>query len=68
MMTKRIHHPWAYIVFCFSLLIPFNAISSVSAGETLDLTQHWVGYTAISIFVLAYILVMSEEFIHLRKS
>lgn len=67
-MTKRIHYPWACIIFCFSLLIPFNAISSVSAGETLDLTQHWVGYTAIAIFVLAYILVMSEEFIHLRKS
>jgi NhaD family Na+/H+ antiporter len=34
----------------------------------MDLTMHWVGYTAISIFVLAYLLVIAEEFTHLRKS
>ncbi|MCP4077093.1 MAG: sodium:proton antiporter [Gammaproteobacteria bacterium] len=39
-----------------------------TAGQSLDLTQHWVGYTAIVIFVLAYMLVMAEEFMHLRKS
>lgn len=34
----------------------------------MDLTAHWVGYTTIAIFVGAYLLVMAEEFIHLRKS
>jgi len=34
----------------------------------MDLTTHWVGYTAIVIFVLAYVLVIAEEFTHLRKS
>ncbi len=34
----------------------------------MDLTSHWVGYTAIVIFVLAYLLVIAEEFTHLRKS
>jgi len=35
---------------------------------SMDLTTHWVGYTSIVIFVAAYLLVMAEEYIHLRKS
>lgn len=34
----------------------------------MDLTGHWVGYTALLLFVLAYLLVIVEEFTHLRKS
>ena len=34
----------------------------------LDLTQSWVGYAALGIFVVAYALVMGEERLHLRKS
>jgi NhaD family Na+/H+ antiporter len=34
----------------------------------LDLTSHWAGITAIAIFILAYALVISEEYTHLRKS
>jgi len=34
----------------------------------LDLTSHWVGIVALLIFVLAYLLVIVEEFTHLRKS
>ncbi len=34
----------------------------------MDLTAHWVGIAAIVIFVLAYSLVIVEEFTHLRKS
>jgi len=34
----------------------------------MDLTTHWVGYTAILLFTLAYSLVIAEEYIHLRKS
>ncbi len=34
----------------------------------MDLTTHWVGFTAIGIFVIAYLLVMAEEYTHLRKS
>ena len=37
-------------------------------GQSLDLTNHWVGFTALALFVLAYALVMAEEFTHLRKS
>jgi len=53
----------------FALLI---CPSAVYAGETtvqlLDLTRHWVGFLSLGMFVLAYLLVMCEEFTHLRKS
>ncbi len=34
----------------------------------MDLTAHWVGIAAIVLFVVAYSLVITEEFTHLRKS
>ena len=34
----------------------------------MDLTTGWVGYSAILLFTLAYLLVIAEEFTHLRKS
>ncbi|WP_208597671.1 sodium:proton antiporter NhaD [Desulfogranum mediterraneum] len=36
--------------------------------KTLNLTQHWGGYVALIIFVVAYALVMLEEVSHMRKS
>ena len=35
---------------------------------TLDLTGHWAGYIALTLFVIAYGFVMVEEFTHFRKS
>lgn len=35
---------------------------------TPNLTAHWVGYTCIAIFAIAYLVVLLEEFTHLRKS
>jgi len=46
---------------------PVYAASKV-AEKTLDLSNHPVGYLSIFVFVLAYILVMAEEFTQLRKS
>ncbi|RJG38609.1 sodium:proton antiporter NhaD [Motilimonas pumila] len=51
-----------------SLLLCFSPASWASAGSSLDLTSHPVGYIAIAVFVLAYALVMGEEVLHLRKS
>jgi Na+/H+ antiporter NhaD/arsenite permease-like protein len=34
----------------------------------MDMTTHWAGYLAIAIFIAAYLLVILEENIHLRKS
>ncbi len=55
----------------FTLIIavtPGMALASTATTQHLDLTGHWVGAVAIAVFVLAYSLVMAEEFIHLRKS
>ena len=49
-------------------LFPVVALASSAEGQALDLTQAGVGIAALAIFVLAYIVVMSEEFTHLRKS
>ncbi|WP_041641769.1 sodium:proton antiporter NhaD [Magnetococcus marinus] len=43
------------------------ALSALPANMP-DLTQTWVGPTAVIIFVVAYALVMGEEFTHMRKS
>ncbi len=66
------NHP-SIKIFLFSsvaLLLGFPELSwgSESAAAQVDLTQSAVGYFALGIFVLAYALVMAEEFTHLRKS
>jgi NhaD family Na+/H+ antiporter len=38
------------------------------SGEVLDLTRSWAGYLSLVGFIGAYILVILEEKIHLRKS
>ena len=62
---KKILYPLAGL----ALLLPALLHAATDThGRQLDLTGHWVGIAAIAIFVLAYALVMAEEFTHLRKS
>jgi len=42
--------------------------ASETTGNRMDLTDHWVGYASVAVFVFAYFFVMVEEFTHLRKS
>jgi NhaD family Na+/H+ antiporter len=52
-----------------SLLMMLPGIASAATGaEPVNMTASNVGLFAIAIFVLAYVLVMAEEFTHLRKS
>ncbi len=54
-----------------SILGGLAALSSTpvfAAAGPLDLTSSTVGIFAVVIFVLAYLLVMGEEYLHLRKS
>lgn len=37
-------------------------------GTSMDLTTHWVGLTTLCLFVLAYLVVITEEATHVRKS
>jgi Na+/H+ antiporter NhaD/arsenite permease-like protein len=52
------------------MFAPFATPEALAAGEShlLDLTATSYGLAALAIFVLAYLLVMGEEFLHLRKS
>ncbi|MGB5717292.1 MAG: sodium:proton antiporter NhaD, partial [Gammaproteobacteria bacterium] len=49
-------------------LFPVVALGASAENHRLDLTTATVGMAALAIFILAYIVVMSEEFTHLRKS
>ena len=49
-------------------LAPGIASASATMGERLDLTASWIGITSLLVFIAAYLLVMSEEFLSLRKS
>jgi len=51
-----------------ALICAFPAAASAGGGEHLDLTNHFVGFAALVVFVVAYGFVMAEEFTHLRKS
>ena len=55
------------ILALLSLFFPVFAFAS-GTEERLDLTSHWVGYTALALFVIAYILVIMEEFTGFNKS
>ena len=43
-------------------------LAASAAEAPVDLTTHWAGFAAIALFVLAYLMVVLEEFTHLRKS
>ena len=55
------------VLIALLLFSPVMAFAASSA-DTINLTKHWAGYFAIAIFIVAYILVMTEEYIHFRKS
>jgi len=54
-----------FTILLFALPVPLLASEG---GMNMDLTSSWFGISAIFVFVLAYALVVGEEFLHLRKS
>jgi len=60
------------LTLLIAILAPlFTGIALASgavSAQALDLTAHPIGYLSLLIFVVAYGLVMAEEFTHLRKS
>ncbi|MEH6593119.1 MAG: sodium:proton antiporter NhaD [Halioglobus sp.] len=56
------------LVLMLSLFGSGVALASVGEQTHLDLTSNWVGYLSLIIFTVAYILVILEEQLHLRKS
>ena len=56
-------------IFALTLLSPSLTIATTGeVHQPMDLTDSAIGFTAIALFTFAYLLVMAEEFIHLRKS
>lgn len=51
-----------------ALLIFLASPLALASGEPADLTSSSVGYICLVVFVIAYILVIGEEQLHLRKS
>jgi NhaD family Na+/H+ antiporter len=49
-------------------MLPGAVMAAEHAETRMDLTEHWIGFLSIGLFILAYVLVMAEEFTHLRKS
>lgn len=56
------------LLILLGFFLPALAYSSANTEEYIDLTHHTVGYMALIVFVLAYVLVIMEEQLHLRKS
>ncbi len=67
-MTNLSRNLTTGLALLLALFFPVLGFASTGEGNTLDLTSHWVGYAAVAVFVIAYFFVMSEEFLHLRKS
>ncbi len=57
-----------YLLFALVLSLFLIPGFAIAATGPLDLTASGAGYAALIIFTLAYILVMMEEKLHLRKS
>lgn len=57
-----------FFYFLSLFLLQPNFAMAADHGARVDLTDHWVGITALALFFIAYLVVMAEEFIHLRKS
>jgi len=54
--------------FVFLTLLLASPMSAFAAEGQMDMTNTWYGITAVLLFIGAYVMVVSEEFLHLRKS
>lgn len=55
-------------LFISLLIFPFASAMASTGATAVDLTTSVYGIIAVLVFVLAYSLVIGEEFLHLRKS
>ena len=67
MLLLKILKPISALFFAFIFYIP-SANSADNKLLNLDITDSFPAILALIVFVLAYILVMAEEYTHLRKS
>ncbi len=56
------------IIAMLLMLLSTALFAGTGEGLNLNITHSGVGYLCLGLFVVSYLLVMTEEFIHLRKS
>ncbi|WFP51199.1 sodium:proton antiporter NhaD [Methylomonas sp. EFPC3] len=56
-----------YAGISFMLMLQPNS-AFCATPEALDLSGHWIGFLALGLFATAYVLVVLEELLELRKS
>lgn len=57
-----------YLLLLLAAFTLSSPALAADAAERTDLTNHWAGIASLILFVFAYLIVMAEEFTHLRKS
>ena len=68
-LTKTSNFKSIFIIRSTILLaFPFASAIASAGGSTVDLTTSVYGIIAVIVFIIAYSLVIGEEFLHLRKS
>ncbi|HEX2752827.1 MAG TPA: sodium:proton antiporter NhaD [Alphaproteobacteria bacterium] len=55
-----------FLVLVLTLFLLPEAAQAADQGA--DLTRHWAGWVAIGLFAIAYVFIIVEERLHLRKS
>lgn len=65
-MLKKLRHLLYVIAPIF--VLPGASHAATANTQFIDLTGSWIGITSLVIFSIAYATVISEEFVHLRKS
>lgn len=56
------------IIFLLPSITLASEPTNPNISQHLDLTEHWVGFMALILFVIAYLFAMIEEVTELRKS
>jgi len=56
------------VLIAIMALVFSGSVLAADGAKGWDMTSSTVGYFSIGVFLLAYLLVMAEEFTHLRKS
>jgi len=57
------------LIFLAGITVPAGVLAAISSpGTVTDLTGSWMGMLALVVFFAAYVLIISEETIRLRKS
>lgn len=66
--AQRWRHILLSLLALAGLGAPLSAQAVTAHVEVLDLTSHWSGLLALLVFVIAYVFVIGEEALRLRKS